>query len=73
MPMPFFSEKSPTLVSVNWCLILSQEAMIGNDSRVASLSHKLVLLVNFRTRGVSKAEQGDKLIGSFKEMSKRTT
>ena len=34
----FFSEKSPTLMSVNWFLILSQEAIIGNDSGVTFLA-----------------------------------
>ena len=27
-PIPFLSEKSPTLASENWCLIVSQEVMI---------------------------------------------
>ena len=39
MPMPFLSEKSPTLASVNRCLILLQGV---DDSGVAIHSHRLV-------------------------------
>jgi len=45
MPVTFFSEKSPTLASVNWCLIKTFTG--GDDSGVAFLSHRLVL---FRPR-----------------------
>ena len=34
MPIPFLSEKSPTLASDNWCLILTQDFTKGDDYTV---------------------------------------
>ena len=56
-----------------WQVLVFNTFTGGDDSGMAFLYHKLVLLVSFPPRGISKAEQEDKLIDSFKGMLKQTT